>query len=103
MELTIKVEDKEAPFVIELLKKFSFVEFVENKPRTLKKQLVQQVEELWLVDGQKVFASKDDFLRWLNSSNRSLQNKKPIAILAHKDGYQIVNALLGRLIHGIMA
>lgn len=103
MELTINVEDKEAPFVIELLKKFSFVEFVEDNTTIIKQQLLGEIDELWFAEAQKLFGSKDDFVLWLNSPNISLQHKKPIAVLAQKEGYSLVVKLLGRLAHGIMA
>ncbi len=100
MELTIKVDDKEGPFVIELLRKFSFVQEIKESGQTA---VAKRVEELWREKAQKLFASEADFEQWLTASNLAVQQRMPISLLNDEEGYQTVRKLLGRLEHGIMA
>ncbi|MFD2574199.1 antitoxin Xre/MbcA/ParS toxin-binding domain-containing protein [Spirosoma soli] len=100
MELTIKVEDKEGPFVIELLKKFSFVQEIKQSERSL---VEERTGVLWREKAHKLFASESDFSLWLNTPNQAIQQRTPISMLGDGEGHQVVNKLLGRLEHGIMA
>ncbi len=100
MELTIKVDDKEGPFLIELLRKFSFVQEVTPKASMA---ALDRAEKLWEVKACKLFGSRTDFELWLDSPNTAAKHKKPVDLLADETGYQTVQKLLGRLEHGIMA
>lgn len=100
MELTIKVDDKEGPFVIELLRKFSFVREIKQNEQTAVKN---RVEKLWQEKAYKLFASEYDFDLWLNAPNQVIQQRSPISVLDNDAGYETVSKLLGRLEHGIMA
>ena len=99
MELTIKVDDKEGPFLIELLKRFSFIHEITPKSTTL---VLAQTEELWQSRASKLFGSKADFELWLASPNRAGKGKKPLDLLNDETGYEVVQKLLGRIEHGIM-
>ena len=100
MELTIKVDDKEGPFLIELLRKFPFVQEVTPKSSAV---ALPRTEELWQSRASKLFGSKADFEVWLTSPNAAAKHQKPADLLADEDGYQTVKKLLNRLAHGIMA
>lgn len=100
MELTIKVDDKEGPFVIELLRKFSFVQEVKQNEQSYG---AIRVDELWHQKAEKLFATRADFDLWLSSSNQAIQQRTPVSVLSDEEGYQTVSKLLGRLEHGIMA
>ena len=100
MELTIKVDDKEGPFLIELLRKFSFVQEVKPKISAID---LSDTEELWQSKASKLFGSKADFDLWLNSPNAAAKHQKPADLMDNEAGYRTVQKLLGRLEHGIMA
>lgn len=100
MELTIKVRDEEGPFVIELLKKFAFVQEIKQHEQT---PVSAPAEMLWREKASKLFASESDFDLWLNAPNQAIQQRTPISLLNDEVGYQTVVKLLGRLEHGIMA
>ncbi|MCY7360024.1 MAG: MbcA/ParS/Xre antitoxin family protein [Rudanella sp.] len=102
MELTIKVDDKEGPFLIELLKKFPFVQEVSTVVETLS-VVRHRSEELWQLKGNKLFNSRADFNAWLAAPNSAIKQKEPLYLLLDESGYQTVIRLLGRLEHGIMA
>lgn len=100
MELTIQVDDEEGPFVIELLRKFSFVQEIKQNGRTA---LTARVDELWQQKAVNLFAAKADFDLWLSSPNSAINGQQPTDLLSNEFGYQSVQKLLGRLEHGIMA
>jgi uncharacterized protein (DUF2384 family) len=102
MELTIKVDDKEGPFLIELLRKFPFVQEVSAAVETIS-VVRHRSEELWQLKGYKLFNSRADFNAWLTSANSSINQKEPMYLLLDETGYQTVLRLLGRIEHGIMA
>jgi len=100
MEVTIKVDDREGPFVIELLRKFSFIEDIRTDGKPISSNYT---DELWQRQAEKLFKTKTDFDRWLNAPNSSIDGRKPLQLLANDAGYETVKKLLGRLEHGIMA
>ena len=100
MELTIKVDDEEGPFVIELLRKFSFVQEIKQNEYTTQNA---RTDELWQQKAVNLFADKADFDLWLSSPNSAINGQQPINLLNNEYGYQSVRKLLGRLEHGIMA
>ena len=100
MEITIKVDDSEGPFLMEMLRNFSFVREVTLSQSTA---IAKQVNALWQLKAHKIFATQTDLLNWLNVPNRSIDQDKPINLLQTDEGYQAVINLLGRMEHGVMA
>lgn len=96
----MKVDDKEGPFLIELLRKFPFVKDV--SPGVLNIVLIRS-EVLWELKGSSLFQSRADFNKWLDAPNLVLKNDKPVSMLRDDAGYKLVLKALGRLEHGIMA
>lgn len=56
-----------------------------------------------IVEGYKVFESKNDLYKWLHSSILSLQNRRPIDLLRDSYGRSMVLETLNRIEHGIIA
>lgn len=54
MEITIKVDDREGPFLIELLRKFTFVREVSQNQTSL---VTDRIHAPWQQKGQKLFAT----------------------------------------------
>jgi uncharacterized protein (DUF2384 family) len=100
MELTIKVDDKEGPFLIELLKKFSFVQEITTQNSVSENA---RIDHLWQHKASKVFATRADFALWLNTSNSVINGQKPTDLLVDDAGLRLVQKLLDRIAHGIMA
>lgn len=99
MEITVRVEDSEGPFLMELLRKFSFVEDVKQSQVST----AAQIDMLWQQKASKLFETKKDFEAWLKNPHQATDQLKPIDLLSENTGYEVVTKLLGRLEHGIMA
>lgn len=99
MEITVKVEDNEGPFLIELLRKFSFVQDVKQN----QSPIANQIDMLWQQKASKLFETRRDFDAWLKNPNQAADKRIPVDLLSEDAGYEVVTKLLGRLEHGIMA
>jgi putative toxin-antitoxin system antitoxin component (TIGR02293 family) len=53
--------------------------------------------------GEEVFLDMEQFKIWLDSSNRALGNRKPLALLSSRYGAQMVLNELGRIEHGVFS
>ncbi len=100
MEITVKVDDSEGPFLMELLRRFTFVRDIVLNQSALADA---HVDALWQEKAAKLFATKTDFIKWLALPNQTLNAAQPITLLNSEEGHQTVLTLLGRLEHGIMA
>ncbi len=100
MEITVKVDDSEGAFLVELLRKFSFVhEVKQHQPDPV----ADQVNLLWKQQASKLFATRTDFSNWLAVPHQTINQSRPIDLLQTDVGSQTVSNLLGRMEHGIMA
>jgi putative toxin-antitoxin system antitoxin component (TIGR02293 family) len=99
MEITVRVEDSEGPFLMELLRKFSFVQDVKQNQLSI----ANQIDLLWQQKASKLFETRRDFDSWLKNPNQAVDKREPIDLLSEDTGYEVITKLLGRLEHGIMA
>ena len=53
--------------------------------------------------GFDVFEDRDTFVKWLNSPNKALGQRKPIELLKFRTGSDLVRNLLGQIQYGIVA
>jgi len=53
--------------------------------------------------GFDVFEDRDTFIKWLNTANKALGQRKPIELLKFKTGNDLVRNLLGQIQYGIVA
>lgn len=50
---------------------------------------------------EDVFGNKNKAYTWLRTANRALENQKPLDLLQSEAGTRLVEALLGRIQHGV--
>ena len=53
--------------------------------------------------GFDVFEDRDTFIKWLNTANKALGQRKPIELLKFRTGSDLVRNLLGQIQYGIVA
>jgi len=53
--------------------------------------------------GLNVFKDRDALIKWLNSPNKALGQKKPMELLKFRIGSELVRNLLGQIQYGIIA
>ncbi|MBO0936130.1 DUF2384 domain-containing protein [Fibrella sp. HMF5335] len=99
MEITVRVEDSEGPFLMELLRKFSFVQDVKQNQSSI----ASQIDVLWQQKASKLFETRKDFDSWLKNPNQAIDKRIPVDLLSEDGGFEVVTKLMGRLEHGIMA
>ncbi len=76
----------------------------ENRKRlnpVVSENIIQITEVIKL--GFEVFEDRDVFIKWLNSSNKALGQKKPIDLLKFRVGSELVRNLIGQIQYGIVA
>ena len=52
---------------------------------------------------ERVFGSPEVATAWLSRPNRELSGKTPLSLLAQRQGAERVDAVLGRIEHGVIA
>ena len=67
----------------------------------ISENIIQLTEIIRL--GFDVFEDRDTFVKWLNSPNKALGQRKPIELLKFRIGSDLVRNLLGQIQYGIVA
>lgn len=63
---------------------------------------ILQLEDLYTY-GADVFGSKERFRLWISEPTQALGNRRPLDVLDTQAGVELIETLLGRIEHGVLA